>query len=329
MHSWRQNRNPGWKALVAGSLFVLLVIVFVLLTPWGSTSLAARPNPVQSYAEAMQRIEAMRSEPADMNPVCRLRLLTHDERTERAIVLVHGYTNCPEEYAELGRRLHEMGYNVLIAPLPHHGLRDRLTEDHARLTTQELVTYADDVVDAAQGLGERVTMLGISAGAVTTAWAAQQRRDIDLAVIISPNFGVRQIPRSLTVAAINLYGLLPNSFNWWDPVQKAEAPPAYTYPRNSTHALVQIFRLAFAVKVAANRAPPAAHRLIVVLNANDNAVNNPATMDVVRSWQRHGADVTTYEFEAALNLGHDIIDPGQPGQPIDAVYPRLISLIDR
>jgi hypothetical protein len=67
----------------------------------------------------------------------------------------------------------------------------------------------------------------------------------------------------------------------------------------------------------------------VVLNANDNAVNNPATLGVVRTWQKHGADVTTYEFKADLGLGHDIIDPGQPGQPIDIVYPRLIDLIHR
>jgi len=44
------------------------------------------------------------------------------------------------------------------------------------------------VVDIAQRLGEQVVMLGISAGGVATAWAAQNRSDIDLAVIISPVF---------------------------------------------------------------------------------------------------------------------------------------------
>jgi hypothetical protein len=36
----------------------------------------------------------------------------------------------------------------------------------------------------------------------------------------------------------------------------------------------------------------------------------------------------TYEFSADLKLGHDLIDPGQPYQRVDVVYPKLMELID-
>jgi carboxylesterase len=310
-------------------LGIVLAIVFIVLTPWSISNLASHPRPTHSYAEALQRVDTFRAqEPPDMNPVCQIQLMTHDKKVDRAIILVHGYTNCPQQFHELGQRFYDLGYNVLIAPLPHHGLADRMTEAHAQLTAEELAAYADETVDIAQGLGEQVIMMGISAGGVTTAWAAQNRNDIDLAVIISPAFGFKQIPTPLTAAAMNIYAVLPDSFVWWDPVLQTKELPAYAYPRYSKHALVQTLRLGFATQLDARRSQPAAKKLVVVFNANDSSVNNALTMDVVNSWQAHGANLITYEFEAVLKLGHDLIDPNQPDQRIDVVYPRLIDLVN-
>jgi pimeloyl-ACP methyl ester carboxylesterase len=321
MHGLRR----GWIMWLI--LAVVVAAVLIILTPWNISDLSSHPHPAQSYADSLQRVDNLRpQEPPAMNPVCRLQLMTHGKKVDRAIILVHGYTNCPQMFFALGQRFYDLGYNVLIAPLPHHGLADRMTDAHAQLTAEELAAYADETVDAAQGLGDHVIMMGISAGGATTAWAAQNRSDIDLAVIISPAFGFKQIPRPLTAAAMNLYALLPDAFVWWDPVLQAKAPPPYAYPRYSRHALVQTLRLGFATQAKAQRVPPAAKKMVVVFNANDNAVNNALTMDVVRIWQAHGANLTTYEFDAGLKLGHDLIDPTQPDQKVDIVYPRLIAL---
>jgi carboxylesterase len=318
--------------------FVLLIvcivfaIVFILFTPWNIANLTSHPHSVQSYAEAVQRIKALRTQEAPgMNPVCRLQFMTHDRPVKQVIVLVHGYTNCPQQFHEFGQRFYDLGYNVLLAPLPHNGLTDRMTEEHAQLKAEELITYADQMVDIAQGLGKHVVMVGFSGGGVTTAWAAQYRSDIDLAVIISPTFGFQKIPTPLTVPAANLYLVLPNSFQWWDPSRKdalqEDRGPTYAYPRYSTRALAEILRLGSAVQVVAQREPPAAHSILAVTNANDPYVNNSLTANVVKVWREHNARVTTYEFEAALRLGHDLIDPTQPDERIDIVYPRLIDLI--
>jgi carboxylesterase len=326
----RQKRMGSIRLWRAGLLVLgiaLIIATFVILTPWNIPNVSSHPHPALSYSEALQRVETLRAqEPPDMNPVCRLKLMTHDKKVARAIILVHGYTNCPQQFQALGQRFFDLGNNVLIAPLPYHGLADRLTEAHAQLTAEELAAYADQTVDIAQGLGEQVTMMGISAGGVTTAWAAQYRRDIDLAVIISPAFGFKQIPTPLTAAAMNLYTFLPNSFYWWDPLRQAEASPPHAYPRYSTHALVQTLRLGFAIQAQAKRVKPAAQKIVVVFNANDDSVNNLLAMNVVENWQAHAANLTTYEFEDSLKLGHDIIDPAQPYQQIDIVYPRLIEL---
>jgi len=316
--------------------FVLLIVIVVLgivvglFIPWNIGTLLSHPRPVQSYAEAVQRIEALRAYKAsNVNPVCRVQFLTHGQKVERTIVLVHGYTNCPQQFRELGQRFYDLGYNVLIAPLPHHGLADRMTDEQSQLTPGELVAYADEMVDIAQGLGEQVVMAGISAGGVTTAWAAHHRSDLDLAVLISPAFGFKQIPTPLTAPVMNLFSVLPESYEWWDPLLQAKGGLPHAYPRYSRRALAQILRLGFAVQVGAQQVPPATRTILVVTNANDSSVNNILTTDVVKNWREHGANLTTYEFEADLRLGHDLIDPAQPDERIDIIYPRLIDLISR
>lgn len=325
----KKVRIHHWRVILL-IIGIFLVMVYFILVPWNISNLSSHPNPVQSYIEALERINQLQTqEPPDMNPVCELQLMTHEKKVDRVIILVHGYTNCPQQFKELGQRFYNLGYNVLIAPLPHHGLADRMTEAQAQLNAEELVTYADGTVDIAQGLGNQVIMMGISAGGVTTAWAAQNRSDIDLAVIISPAFGYKQIPTPLTAAVMNIYTLLPDEFVWWDPVLQTEITPEYAYPRYSKHALVQILRLGFTVQEDAKYSMPAAKKVLVALNAADETINNPLTMTITKNWQAHGADLTTYEFEQKLQLPHDIIDPTQSSQQINIVYPRLIELVNQ
>lgn len=77
-----------------------------------------------------------------------------------------------------------------------------------------------------------------------------------------------------------------------------------------------------------DQSPPAVSTIIVVTNANDTAVNNEMTADVVANWQKGDVEhLETYEFEADLQLDHDLIDPAHPKQKVDLVYPVLIDLM--
>lgn len=322
------SRRRRWAVVGLSLLGVVALLAAALFLPLASLTIASHPRPAADYAEAAARIGAWQAaETADYNPVCRAQFLTHGQKTERVIVFVHGYTNCPAQFAELGAQFFDLGYNVLIAPMPHHGLADRLTDEQAQLTADELATYADEVVDVAQGLGQHVTVAGISCGGVVTAWAAQQRNDVDLAVVISPAFGFQAIQKPLTVPIMNYSLLAPNSFTWWDAELKETAPPPQAYPRYATHALAQTLRLGFAVQVGAFWSAPQAGSFLVITNANDGSVDNTFAYDVEHRWQDYGVDVRTYEFPAELRLGHDLIDPTQPDQRTDLVYPQLISLI--
>lgn len=133
----------------------------------------------------------------------------------------------------------------------------------------------------------------------------------------------------MTAPGTNLYRIMPNSFRWWDETLQAKRGPAHCYPRYSTRALAEILRLGFAIQAAARREPPAARSILVVTNASDIAVNPEFTARVVKAWREHYANLASYEFEAALGLPHDVIDPDQPDQQTEVVYPQLVDLINQ
>ncbi|NTV60980.1 MAG: alpha/beta fold hydrolase [Chlorobiaceae bacterium] len=287
----------------------------------------SRPNPAENYESAIRLFETLRTqEPQGMNPLCRNQLLTRGFRTERSIVLVHGYTSAPPQFHTLGHEFFQRGFNVLMSPLPRHGLAERMTRVHGGLTAEELAAFADRTLDVAAGLGNRVTIMGLSMGGVTAAWAAQHRKDLDLSIIISPAFGFRKIPERLTRSAMLLFGLLPDAFVWWDPEAKENGAPSYAYPKYSRHALTQLLRLGFAVKDDAAKKPPAAKKIVMVLNPSDDMVNNDMSEKIAALWKTHGANVSTFSFDAGLMLPHDLVALDQKGQRTDVVYPKLVEL---
>lgn len=311
-------------------LTVALLAAFLLLSIAPDRQvLASNPNPATSYAEAVQRIQTLQAnEGAEFNPLCRSKFMDHGSKMARVIVFLHGYTNCPEQFRQLGEMFFAQGYNVLITPQPYMGLADRLNVAQEQLTAEDLAAYTDGVVDIAQGLGEQVILAGLSGGGVMAAWAAEVRSELHLAVVIAPSFGYTFIPDPLTIPLINLFRMLPNSYQWWDSEKKMNTVPDYAYPRISTRALAEILRMAIMVKDEACRQKPAAGSILVITNDADMAVVNAHTNQVVQCWRQQSfLNISEYRFGASLKLGHDLIDPSQADQRIDLVYPLLVELV--
>jgi pimeloyl-ACP methyl ester carboxylesterase len=291
----------------------------------------SEPDPAKDYATALAKLAALQEmDGDDINPDCRTYLLTHGQAVERAIVLVHGTTNCPAQYVQLAPLFFERGYNVLVPRMPHDGLRDRDTDELRRLTSQELRTFADTIVDIARGLGEHVTVVGISAGGVVAAWTAQFRPDVARAVVIAPAFGIlpnrTRLGRRANWLVMNILSILPNLMT-----QRYQGPkegPPHGYNGFATHGLVAVMRLGAAIYRAARRQPPAAHSVTVLMNDNDAAVNNTIIRDLASAWRARGGDrVAFYTLSANMRVIHEMIEPNRPKQRVAVVYPILLKLI--
>jgi carboxylesterase len=284
-----------------------------------------------SYAEAMGRLRAIAASEAalPLNPVGRSFALNHGATVERCYVLIHGYTNCPQQFRAFGELLHARGHNVYVPRLPYHGLADRLNNEHGRLDRAALLRYLDDALAVARGLGRRVGVIGISAGAVLAAYAAQFRAEVHYAMPIAPVLGTSSIPRWVTLPLANAARVLPNRYRWWDPVNKdSRRSPPHCYPRYATRVLGTITRMGFEVMRAARRRPPCARAIVMVLNEADEAVDNRPSELLAAYWHAHGARLRLHVFPRERQVIHDCIDPAQELQQVDYVYPILLELAE-
>ncbi len=319
--------------IVFGLAFALLLMVILLTRPLTPGGLGAHARPAASYDEALRLVDSLRA--ADTPAIasdCGTRLYTRGARTGHVIVLLHGLTNCPEQFDSLGRTLFANGANVLIPRLPRHGFADRMTDELARVDARELCAWTDRVLDAAHGLGDSLTVAGLSVGGVLAAWAGQERRDVDRAVVVAPMFGWARAPGPARTAALSrLATALPNAFVWWDDKLKQNlAGPRHVYPRFATRSVAATMMVGAHVMARAQRFPPAARSFVLITVGGDPAADNVAAAAIVAAWRDRGAsDVRTYEFPASLRLNHDVVDPEQVGGNPSITYPVLARYIGR
>jgi carboxylesterase len=318
-----------WWILVFAFLGLVLWIGF---RPIVIGELESHPNSGTSYEEAISCVKAMQeADNQDLTrDVCITKLYDHGKQTEYVIILIHGFTNCPEQFSEIGKQHFDAGNNVFIPRMPYHGLSDRLTGALVNLTAEDLAAFGDKVIDIAHGLGKKITVMGISGSGTLVAWLAQNRADIDFAFAIAPLFGLAFVPPSFTRLFERIAVLLPNFFLWWDPRTKADNPYSiyYAYPRYPTRALVEIIRLAMITRSQAEKFPPKAGNITMIINDAEPAISNAEILKFIKLWQKHGnVQISEVHFEKEMNLPHDIITPGTPGVPIADIQPRLINAV--
>ena len=264
----------------------------------------------------------------NVNPLCRTRVYTHGRRVGRSLVLLHGFTNCPQQFDTLGRQFHERGWNVVIPRYPRHGYTDRLNTSIAELKVEHLLALANRAAEVGDGLGERLTIAGLSLGAILAGYLAQTRAGVQRAVLIAPMLGLKPIPGPALTAMSVVAKRIPNFYMWWNTEQKERLGPPYGYPRLATHAYAALFDAGRLLVKSARKEPPKVKSIAVITNAGEPRLDNRFTYRLVDSWRRHGAEVETFEFPASDGLTHDLIDPGNAAQRVDYVYPIVSRLIE-
>jgi acetyl esterase/lipase len=280
------------------------------------------------YAAGMRIITGLKDlDGPNVNPACHTRIYSHGHRTDRALLLLHGFTNCPQQFDVLGRRFHERGWNVLIPRYPRHGYADRLNTSIAELRTDQLIAVANQSANAAAELGEHLTVAGLSLGGVLAGHLAQTNERVERAVLIAPMFGLKGIPGPVYRTLARLAYVLPNRFLWWDSKVKDRRGPAHGYPRFSTHAYAALFQTGSGVLKGAREAAPKARTLAVITNAAEPRLENRFTYQLIETWRRWGTEVSTYEFPASAHLPHDLIDPANDEQNTELAYPVVTRFI--
>ncbi len=163
--------------------------------------------------------------------------------------------------------------------------------------------------------------MGLSLGGTVAAWMAQERRDVDQAVVIAPGIGLPSGPYALTWGVTNFFTHIP------DLSIGHSGKLAHEYQGWSTGGIADTFLLGKYVRQQSSDEEPAAAAISVLLNPNDDTISNPRAEELVEAWRDHGRAVRFAWLPKAPVLEHDVIDPGQSWARPDLVYPRLARLL--
>ncbi len=307
-----------------------VAIGLVLFLPVDTSDLVANPDPAGDYDAAVAMFaEKILPSPQPLNPLCEPQLLTHGAATDTVVVLIHGVSSCPRAFVDFAPLLHERGHNVVTVRMPENGYADRSTDALRDLTAEKLAAAADDAVDVAAGLGETVVVLGISAGGTMAAWAGQNRAEVDRTVLVAPFFGLGSFGVRLNMAIMRATLMLPPISIWKDPIQRtAFQGMPHAYQRQSTRGTGEIMRLGLGTYRQAREAPAGTNAVAVIVNDADTAVDNEVTRAFLQAWIDQGVPMVGYEFDAGHGLGHELIDPLEPGADPALTYPIIVEMIE-
>ena len=284
----------------------------------------------RAFAEAKERIRRLKSlDDARTLPGAGTNCYDHGRPTPLAVVLFHGFTNNPIQFARLAADLYARGCNVLVPRLPGHGDADRMSTRLEGLTAADFTDAANAAVDAAVGLGQHLAVSGISLGGSLCAWLATVRPDLDTIVSVSPAIALNHVAVVIDRVVVGAMTSMPaGTYAWWDPHLKERILPEHAYPRYPIRTLGECYRIGESVIDA--RGPfPGRERAHVTfaLNPPDGTVNDVVVKSVAQNWTASKWIAAQVATLSSVPTFHDIIEPEAPGARIDEVYPQVIRLI--
>jgi carboxylesterase len=115
-----------WFPRVGAALFLAVLVAVSAIYAWPLGLDEGAAHPV-SFTEAQTRVaQTVARDEADsaVTAGCRKRALVHPGRAAKAMLMLHGCSECPAQFSSLAERYYDQGYNVFVPRAPRHGVTD-------------------------------------------------------------------------------------------------------------------------------------------------------------------------------------------------------------
>ena len=257
---------------VAVVLAIIALIVF-LLTPSrlvNSAAIPGLPDDLDSYL-ASSETEAASKYPLIPDTEKRIRWQVPGERTEWAVVYLHGFSATRQEIAPATELIADaLGANLFETRLTGHGRAEGVMLD---MRAEDWLKDAAEALAIGSRIGERTLLVGTSTGATLALAMAGEAsmQHVDAIVAISPNFGPDDpAAKWLTRPGGPLLArALLGDTRTWEPRNDQQAQYWSTsYP---TAAIIEVMRLIDLANDALSE--PLEHSLLVLMSPNDGVVS--------------------------------------------------------
>ncbi|WP_156226736.1 alpha/beta fold hydrolase [Corynebacterium comes] len=299
--------KTGRSAVAVVVIVVIVAVAVIYLWPHRSRELQTADSASMSYGQAMGAVHAQRvsDEARGVTGECRSRVLTHDGKTEGAVVFFHGIRVCPSQFDDLALHFFEAGYNVYLPVAPAHGTAD--PRAHGEVEAGALVDYVNESITIATGLGDEVGVVGLSGGGLLGTWAAHHREEVERLLVLSGFYepASSEVPKWQLPLLKTLYGkhLLADSFsNGAD-----SADPGFSYRGLAQYLII-------GDNLRADPGSPALRSVATVIAEDDTRIDQGLAVSVPGTLaEANGLEL----FEAAIpgkwKVGHEIVNTSTPG----------------
>lgn len=225
---------------------------------------------------------------------------TYGARSERALLLLHGYNDSPYSVDHIARAAHEAGWTVRVPLLPGHG---RMLRAFDAWTAEEVIALARDEYAQLRATHRTVVVGGLSMGGAAAAWVAAES-SVDGLILLAPMLFVPR-PMEVAVSTARLWSLLTKYIGGGgrrsirDPAAAARSISYGCSTRRSLEALERIAR-GTAVRLGFVRVPT-----LVIQSEEDNrlpadqsrhAVARIGAKDRTMVWTRGSGHVITLDY---------------------------------
>ncbi len=320
MNTPHKNRIVKIIVWIVGVIILVTALLAAAAFFWPATTKQLQSSSTEklSYSDAITAANRIVNEDitnADVRSDCRSIIKTHGQKTTKAVLMIHGISACPQQFADLGDTFFKAGYNVYIPRVPSHGLTDN--KRHGEITIPAMAQFMNSSTSIVSGLGEEAGVVGLSGGANMATWITQYNSaTISRTLLLSPFYQPSASEMSAWQAPLlrNLYGrdILPDSFS--------------TGSNLSYRALGRYMIIAKNYK-SDFKAPGLKH-IGVVTSENDTSIDmNLATNIPKQMAAASNAKFQAYSIPASFGIGHDIIALSQDSvkKHSDKLYPFYLG----
>ena len=299
MDTSRKNSIVKITIWVVCSIVVTAALLVATAFFWPATSkqLQSSSSEKLSYDDAIAAANRTVGEDAsntDVRPECRSIIKTHGKKTAKAVMMIHGVSACPQQFADLGDTFFNAGYNVYIPRVPSHGLTDN--KRHGEITIPAMAQFMNSSTSIISGLGDETGVVGLSGGANMATWITQYNsQTISRALLLSPFYqpSASETPSWKIPLLRNLYGrnILPDSFTGSD----------LSYRALGKYIII-------AKNYKSDLKAPGLKYVGVVTSENDTAIDKNLAVNIPKQMAvASGAKFQYYSIPASFGIGHDIV----------------------
>lgn len=276
---------------------------------------------------ALAEMAVLEAAETDIPAAARSQLFEPSGAARATVIIWHGFTNAPSQFAAAAANLAASGLRVILPRMPFQGERDPLNRDLAKLTPELLVAHLDRAVDIAESFGDPIWVGGLSGGGNVAAWAAATRTEVSRLLLLAPSVAPVGFPLPLIRFFATHPRAVPNLYWWWDPRvrEKLEGSP-YAYPGFPLPGLVAYLKLSEWLLDGTVTADHELERVVLLTNRGDFAVRRDLAREFTGAvFGSHAAYLAEARIDPGLRWMHDFVDPLATGGGTVAEVAAILS----